>query len=78
MHVNCLCGHRFMAPMAPCPDDMEGCLVTHFDADAFICPACGHDGNPIGLVRENRLVFVEQPGIMVYNPDIKRPVIDLE
>ena len=46
MQVSCSCGSEFSYRDAPCPDAREGCCVTHYDMNSFICPKCGRDSGP--------------------------------
>jgi len=40
------CGKSFLAPFAPCPDEIKGCLMAHYNNASWICPHCSHNNGP--------------------------------
>ena len=67
MTITCSkCETVFTSTSAPCPDNIKGCCVAHFDTKSFICP-CGHNMGPeIGAtIKEGRVEYAE--GIAIIN-----------
>ena len=46
MTITCGCRHKFESKDVPCPDGIEGCLVSHTGPMSYVCPKCGHDSYP--------------------------------
>jgi hypothetical protein len=46
MTIECKCGNMFTSKSIPCPDNIEGCMVAHFDKDSGVCPKCGYNSGP--------------------------------
>lgn len=46
MQVECICGAKYHAVLAPCPDGNSMCDVAHYDKNSFVCPSCGQNNSP--------------------------------
>ena len=46
MQVECSCGAKYQAALAPCPDGNSWCMVAHYDKHSFVCPSCGQNNVP--------------------------------
>lgn len=70
MHITCGCRHEFESKELPCPDNIEGCLVSHEDIKSFICPKCGYDSGPDieKAVAEGRVILNNSFGMGAFNP----------
>lgn len=68
MQVQCeTCLGSFMAPLAPCPDGIDGCAVAHYNKQSWTCPKCGHDNGPSVARTILKGLYVELPGIGIAN-----------